>query len=96
MKKLNDRYIIAVRVTPRSAKPGIGGWRAVPDGREELEVRVSAAPTDGEANAAVIKLLAKELGVPKGSIEIVSGETSRHKRVALPIDETVLRARLEN
>jgi len=85
--------IIAIRVTPRSSKPGIGGWRAGADGRDELEVRVSAAPTDGEANAAVIKLLAKELGVPKGSIEIVSGETSRHKRIALPIDETELRAR---
>jgi uncharacterized protein len=41
----------------------------------------------------VVKLLAKELGVPKGSVEIVSGETSRHKRVALPIEETELRAR---
>lgn len=85
---------IAVRVTPRSSKPGIGEWRAGADGREELEVRVSAAPTDGEANAAVIKLLAKALGVPKGSIAIVSGETSRHKRIAVPIDEIELRVRL--
>ena len=86
--------VIAIRVTPRSSKPGIGAWRAGADGREELEVRVAAAPTDGEANAAVIKLLAKELGVPKGSIEIVSGETSRHKRVAVSLDEVDLRARL--
>jgi len=83
--------IISIRVTPRSSKPGISGWRAGADGREELEVRVSAAPTDGQANAAVIKLMAKELGVPKGSIEIVSGEASRHKRVALPLDEAELR-----
>lgn len=85
---------IAIRVTPRSSKPGIGGWRTGADGREELEIRVAAAPTDGEANAAVIKLLAKSLGVPKGSVEIVSGETSRHKRVALPIEESELGARL--
>jgi len=85
---------ISIRVTPRSSKPGIAGWRAGADGREELEVRVAAAPTDGEANAAVIKLLAKELGVPKTSIEIVSGETGRHKRIALPIDEAEMRARL--
>jgi uncharacterized protein (TIGR00251 family) len=85
--------IISIRVTPRSSKPGIGGWREGADGREELEVRVAAAPTDGDANTAVIKLLAKELGVPKGSIEIVSGETSRHKRVRLPIDADELRAR---
>ena len=86
--------IIAIRVTPRSSRPGIGGWRAGADGRQELDVRVAAAPADGEANAAVIKLLAKELGVPKGSIEIVSGETGRHKRVALPIDEAELQSRI--
>jgi len=90
----DKRCVIAVRVTPRSSKPGIGGWREGADGRRELEIRVAAAPTDGEANAAVVKLLAKELGVPKSSIEIVSGETSRHKRIALPIDETEMRARL--
>jgi uncharacterized protein (TIGR00251 family) len=85
--------IISLRVTPRSSRPGIGGWRVGQDGREELEVRVAAAPTDGEANAAVIRLLAKELGIAKGWIEIVGGETSRHKRVALPFDESEIRDR---
>ena len=33
--------VLPIRVTPRSAKPGIGGWRAQEDGREELEVRVA-------------------------------------------------------
>ena len=82
--------ILAVRVTPRSAKPGIGGWREGTDGRMELEIRVAEAPADGAANAAVLKLLARKLGLPKGSIQIVSGETSRHKRIALSIDEADL------
>ena len=82
--------ILAVRVTPRSAKPGIGGWREGTDGRMELEIRVAEAPADGAANAAVLKLLARKLGLPKGSIEIVSGENSRHKRIALSIDEADL------
>jgi uncharacterized protein (TIGR00251 family) len=86
--------IIAIKVTPRSARPGIGGWRSGADGREELEVRVSAAPADGEANAAVIKLLSKELGIPRSAIAIVSGETSRYKRISLPIDEAELKRRL--
>jgi uncharacterized protein (TIGR00251 family) len=94
MKRQDARCAIAVRVTTRSSKPDIGGWRKDADGREELEIRVSAAPTDGEANAAVIKLLAKKLGVPRSSIEIISGESSRHKRIALPIDEAELRAHL--
>jgi uncharacterized protein (TIGR00251 family) len=87
---------MAVRVTPRSAKPGIGGWRAGADGREELEVRVSESPTDGAANSAVIKLLAKALGVPRSEVDIVSGQTSRHKRIAVPIDAAEVRRRLGN
>lgn len=53
---------IAIYVTPRSVKPGIAGWRAGADAREELEVRVVEAPTDGAANAAVVKLLARPSG----------------------------------
>ena len=87
---------IAVRVTPRSAKPGIGGWRAGADGREELEVRVSEAPTDGSANSAVIKLLAKALEVPRSDVDIVSGQTSRHKRIAVPLDADEVRRKLGN
>jgi len=83
-------------VTPRSAKPGIGGWRAGADGREELEVRVSEAPTDGSANSAVIKLLAKALGVPRSDVDIVSGQTSRHKRIAVPLDAAEVRRKLSN
>ena len=87
---------IAVRVTPRSAKPGIGGWRAGADGREELEIRVSEAPTDGSANSAVIKLLAKALGVPRSDVDIVSGQASRHKRIAVPLDADEVRRKLGN
>jgi uncharacterized protein (TIGR00251 family) len=85
---------IAIRVTPRSARPGIGGWRAGADGREELEIRVSEAPADGAANAAVVKLLAKALGLPKSEVRIVAGETGRHKRVALPLELDEMRRRL--
>lgn len=89
-------HILAIRVTPRSARPGIGGWRAGADGREELEVRVAEAPADGAANDAVMKLLARALGVSRSELSIVSGATSRHKRVAVPFDLVEARARLNS
>jgi uncharacterized protein len=87
--------ILAVRVTPRSAKPGIGGWRAGADGREELEVRVVEAPADGAANDAVVKLLARALGISRSELSIISGAASRHKRIAIPFDAAEARARLK-
>lgn len=85
---------IAIRVTPRSAKPGIGGWRPAADGREELEVRVAAAPSEGAANDAVVRLLAKVLALARSEVTIVAGHTSRHKRVALPLELETIRERL--
>ena len=86
--------MIAVRVTPRSAKPGIGAWRTGADGREELEVRVAEAPADGAANEAVIRLLAKALGISRSEVAIISGHAARHKRVELPFDAPEVRRRL--
>jgi len=86
--------ILAIRVTPRSAKPGIGGWRAGADGREELEVRVAAAPADGAANEAVIRLLATAFGISRSEVSIVAGAASRHKRLAIPFDVDEARRRL--
>jgi uncharacterized protein len=87
-------HVLAIRVTPRSAKPGIGGWRDGVDGRKELEVRVAEAPADGAANEAVVRLLAKALGTSRSEVEIISGATSRHKRVAVPFDLPEARRRL--
>jgi uncharacterized protein (TIGR00251 family) len=94
MKMAERPSVLSVRVTPRSAKPGIGEWRRDPGGRAFLEVRVAAAPADGAANDEVIKLLAKALHLPKSSLAIVSGLTARLKRIKLPLGETEVRARI--
>ena len=86
--------ILPIRVTARSARPGIGGWRAGADGREDLEVRVAEAPADGAANEAVIKLLARALGVSRSELAIVAGASARHKRIATPFETLELRRRL--
>ena len=96
MKSGQTPTVIGIRVTPRSAKPGIGEWKTDPGGRPFLEVRVAAAPADGAANDEVIKLLAKALGVSKSSLSIISGQTARLKRIEVPIDEAEVRTRLGN
>ena len=69
---------IRVRLTPRSVRDKIVGWQ-----EGYLKVRVSAPPVEGKANAALEKLLAGALGVPKLSIGIVSGTRSREKTVVI-------------
>ena len=86
--------LLAINVTARSAKPGIAGWREGVDGRDELEVRVAEVPADGAANDAVVKLLAKALGVSRAEVKIVSGAASRHKRVAVPFEVEEARRRI--
>jgi uncharacterized protein (TIGR00251 family) len=86
--------IVAIRVTARSTKPGVGAWRAGPDGRDELEIRVAEAPSDGAANEAVLKLLAKALGISRSEVSIISGHASRHKRVAVPYPLSEVRERV--
>lgn len=72
--KLGVRF--AVHVKPRAAQNRIVGCS---DG--VLEVRVAAPPAEGAANDALVRLLAKALGVGRSRIEIVGGKSSRHKRV---------------
>jgi len=86
--------VLPIRVTPRSAKPGIGDWRGQADGREELEVRVAEAPADGAANDAAVRLIAKAFGISRSEVSIISGETSRHKRLSIPFDVGEVRRRL--
>ncbi len=73
----------AVRVTPKGGRDGADGWALDPTGRPYLKLRVSAPPSDGAANAAVIAFLSKALKRPKSRIDIVSGETSRLKMIEI-------------
>ena len=69
-----DRASFAVHVTPRSGRDEVSGVRG-----EELAVRVTAAPDDGKANLAVCKVVARFLGVPRTSVTVTRGASSRHK-----------------
>ncbi|HEY2847134.1 MAG TPA: DUF167 domain-containing protein [Pyrinomonadaceae bacterium] len=70
--------ILNIRVVPRASKSEIVAYQ---DG--VLKVRIAAPPVDGAANAELVKLLAKTFDIPKSAVEIVSGETSKTKRVRI-------------
>ncbi|GMV36191.1 MAG: hypothetical protein AMXMBFR61_06990 [Fimbriimonadales bacterium] len=65
-------------MTPRASRNEV---TLGPDG--VLHVRVTAPPADGQANRAVIQVLSRALKVPKSAITILSGESSRTKRVRI-------------
>ena len=77
---------VALRVTPRGGRDDVDGIETLANGKTVVKVRVRAIADGGEANRAVIELLAKALGVPKRQVRILSGVTSRLKQVAVDGD----------
>lgn len=85
-----DRFVIQVKAKPRSRRNAVLGL--LPDGAA-LEVAVTAPPVDGEANEALIDLLADALGVRKSALSIVRGGQSRFKQIMITgVTETELRS----
>lgn len=85
---------VRLRVTPRAGRNGIDGLTADAGGGVRLKVAVSAAAEDGQANAAVLALLAKAWQLPRSSFTIRAGGGSRHKTVAIAGDPEQLMAYL--
>jgi uncharacterized protein (TIGR00251 family) len=85
---------VALRVTPRGGRDDIDGLERLADGRTVVKVRVRAVADGGQANRAVMELVAKALGVPKAKVRILSGATSRLKQIAIEGDPSKLGATL--
>ncbi len=87
---MSDSAVARFRVTPRSSRDAIEGADEV----GEIRIRVTAPPADGAANKAVLRLVAKTLRVPRGAVTLVSGASSRHKRLRIEgVDAASVRAR---
>jgi uncharacterized protein (TIGR00251 family) len=84
-----DGIVLAVRLTPRAARDGIDGLK---EGR--IQARVRAVPEDGRANAALVELVADEIGVPKSTVEVTAGHIARLKSVTIKGDAAALEARV--
>jgi uncharacterized protein (TIGR00251 family) len=76
--KAKEYLIINVKVEPRSSKSGIAG----PYGNA-IKVKLKSPPVEGKANKELIEILAKEFGIAKTDIDIISGKSSRNKIVKL-------------
>lgn len=86
---------LPVRLTPGASADRIDGWDVDADGRPVLKVRVRARPVEGEANEALIRLLAKTLGAPRSSVSLARGGQSRLKMIEVAgLDDAELRARI--
>jgi uncharacterized protein len=82
---------LRLRVAPGAAQAGVVGRHG-----ESWKVRVSAAPEDGRANEAVVRLLAETLDLPRAAVTLVSGHNRRDKIVELAgLDTNQIERRLQ-
>ncbi len=73
-----DSVILTLHIQPSAKRTETAGLHG-----DALKIRLNAPPVDGKANEALVAYLAKTLGVPKSSVALVSGQTSRAKRVRI-------------
>ena len=83
----DDAVTLDVLVQPRASRVQIG-----PLHDHRLKIAVTAPPVDGEANAAVVEVVAKALGIPKRAVEVIAGASSRRKTLRVT---GVTRAQIE-
>lgn len=76
MQETADGIVFKVFIQPRASKNDISGLHD-----DALKIRLTAPPVDNKANKMCVQFLAKQLGVSKSTLEIVSGHTSRSKSV---------------
>ena len=86
---------LTVRLTPKGGRDAIDGLEQMADGRSVLKARVRAAPSEGEANEALIRLLAKALEVTRRDIVLAAGATARIKRLTIAGEAAALVVKLE-
>lgn len=89
IEQRDDRVLIRLRVQPKASRNAVS---VEPDGR--IRVALTAPPVDGAANKALCDYIAKQLRIPRGAVELVHGEKSRDKVIAVtgitPVEITEL------
>jgi uncharacterized protein (TIGR00251 family) len=78
-----DGIILNLQIQPRASKSEVCGVQG-----DALKIRLTSPPVDGAANMLCCEFLAELFHVPKSAVEILSGETSRHKRVKISASDS--------
>lgn len=92
LRPVADGVQLAVKVQPRASRNEIGETLGT-----ELKIKVTAPPVDAAANEALVKFLAEKLDCPRGSVQLLRGETSRHKTILIRgVKLETIAARLAN
>jgi len=89
-----DGLVVTVRLTPKGGRDAIDGIARLADGRAVVKARVRSAPSEGAANAALIRLMADALAVAPRSVSLAAGATARIKRLKIAGDGAALAAAL--
>jgi len=79
----DGRVRFHLRLTPKASRNAIGGVVEDAEGAKALKAGVTAVPEKGKANAALVKMLAKEWKLPKSALTLVAGETDRRKTLEI-------------
>ncbi len=87
--------MLTVRLTPKGGRDAIDGIVDLADGTCALKARVRAVAREGEANAALIRLLAGAIGIAASDVSLAAGATARLKQLAVSGDGTALAEALE-
>jgi uncharacterized protein (TIGR00251 family) len=91
LREHDGSVTLRVRVQPRASRDALGGTR-----EGALVVRLTAAPVEGAANAALVRLVGKLLGLPASSVTVLRGATGREKVLKLAgADAAQVRRQLE-
>lgn len=85
LEKKGGYLLLSVKVQPNSPGNVLGELKA-----DELQLRIKGVPEKGKVNKNLIRFLSKELKISQQEIEIIQGETSRHKRLKLPLSAFAL------
>lgn len=83
---------ISVRLTPNARRDSLDGWETDSEGQDVLRAHVRAVPEKGKANTALVKLLAKRMGIGKIRLTVERGQTSRVKTIAIECEVTEAKA----